>query len=89
MAAALAVQRHHIRLQAADPESLRDLDSARLRNQNHLGLRLTEPSPPVLLGPFDADGLALPKIASSVYDPRSPAVSGMPDVRMLFSSLRG
>jgi hypothetical protein len=84
MAAALAVLGHHIGLQAADPESLRDLDPARLRNQ-----KPDRAEPPVLLGPFDADGLALPKIASSVYDPRSPAVSGMPDVRMLFSSLRG
>ncbi len=87
MAAALAVQGHHIGLQAADPESLRDLDPARLRNRHPLGLRLTEPSPPALLGRFDADGLALPKIANSVYDPRAPAVSGMLDVRMLFSTL--
>jgi CRISPR-associated helicase Cas3 len=35
---------------------------------------------------FGADGLELPKISRSLYDPRSP-ISGMLDVRMLFSAL--
>lgn len=83
--AALAIQGHHIGLQAWS--SLADLKPDRLAARHPRGLRLTDPDVEALLARLGADGLALPA-ATSWSDPRTvPEGSRQLDVRMLFSAL--
>jgi CRISPR-associated helicase Cas3/CRISPR-associated endonuclease Cas3-HD len=87
VAAALAVQGHHVGLQRADPDSLLDLDPENLTTRHPLGLTLTERDPTVLLERLEADGLWLPDVTRSLYEPSAPSLPAMLDVRMLFSAL--
>ncbi len=89
IAAALAVQGHHVGLQEATPDALQGLDPSKLMENHPQGLKLSEPDIATLLSHFNAEGLSLPDDAArSVYDWRAaPRAAGMLDVRMLFSCL--
>jgi CRISPR-associated helicase Cas3/CRISPR-associated endonuclease Cas3-HD len=90
IASALAIQGHHIGLQKAEPDSLRELDIKRLTQRHPLELRLSEPNLEVLLQRLNADGLDLPEVCSSLYDyntRESMSAAAMLDVRMFFSAL--
>ncbi len=86
VAAALAIQGHHIGLQSHG--SLKDLGNfARFAANHPLGLQVTEADVPLLLSRLADEGLALPSPESSVFDPAHPKAASMLDVRMLFSAL--
>lgn len=89
IAAALAIQGHHIGLQVLDKESLRELDPVRLTQaENHpLGLRLTEPNMDILLERLEADGLAPVQPSVPLCKGITITASAMLDIRMLFSCL--
>lgn len=88
IAAALAIQGHHVGLQRIDKDSLSDLDPVRLSANHPLGLRLSA---------SDADLPSLrareelelpPALESSVYGSSvHSSAAAMLDVRMLFSAL--
>jgi CRISPR-associated endonuclease/helicase Cas3 len=87
IAAALAIQGHHIGLQQAGKDSLRALDPNVLGHLHPLGLRLSDTDTKLLLQRLAGDGVGLPDAAfASVYE-RSPYAAAMLDVRMLFSAL--
>ncbi|HEY2293476.1 MAG TPA: CRISPR-associated helicase Cas3', partial [Thermoanaerobaculia bacterium] len=86
IAAALAIQGHHIGLQS--PGSLKDLgDFARFAARHPRGLEVTETDIPLLLWRLAADRLALPRPKLSVFSREHPKAGAMLDVRMLFSAL--
>jgi len=88
--AALAIQGHHIGLQKADTDSLRELNPQELLKNHPLGLRLSDPDPDPqhFLNCFENDGLTLPQtLVASVYDRSSLSASAMLDIRMLYSVL--
>jgi len=90
IAAALAIQGHHLGLQKADKHSLRELDLSRLAERHPLDLRLSESNAQTLLERLDADGLKFPEVPASVYDYTrlgQMSAAAMLDVRMLFSAL--
>jgi CRISPR-associated helicase Cas3 len=89
LAAALAVQGHHIGLQKADKDSLGELRPEFLVARHPLGLRLTEARLEPLLERLRLDGVALPPPPASGYTLTGPPGAGarMLDVRMLFSAL--
>jgi CRISPR-associated helicase Cas3/CRISPR-associated endonuclease Cas3-HD len=87
IAAALAIQGHHVGLGKGDRDALRELEPSRLRERHPLGLRLTGSEVSILMARLAADGLELPHPSGSLYDPCGPAGAGMLDVRMLFSAL--
>lgn len=87
IAAALAIQGHHVGLQADDKGSLGDLDPQRLAKHHPLGLRLTETEIACLQSRFEADGFAWPEVSASILDRNAPHVARMLGVRMLFSTL--
>ncbi len=89
IAAALAIQGHHVGLQQATESDLKDLCPARLEGNHPQNLRLSEPDTERLLGLLAGDGLVLPdqpveSLYSGLY---GPSASAMLDVRMLFSTL--
>lgn len=85
MAAALAIQGHHVGL--GSREGLRDLRPEQLAARHPLGLSLTERDPGLLLSRLEADGLQLPALTGSVFDQQAPKAAAQLDVRMLFSAL--
>jgi CRISPR-associated helicase Cas3/CRISPR-associated endonuclease Cas3-HD len=86
IAAALAVQGHHIGLQSMD--SLRDLKPEKLAVAHPLGLTLSEADPGVLSARLAADGLSVPTTKAAIYGPcRRNTASAMLDLRMLYSTL--
>lgn len=90
LAAALAIQGHHIGLQVGSADDLRNINPAKLREQHPLNLKLSEHDIAELLHRLSNDGIDLPKAASlkSLYDGlQAPAAAGMLDVRMLYSAL--
>jgi CRISPR-associated helicase Cas3/CRISPR-associated endonuclease Cas3-HD len=91
VAAALAIQGHHIGLQQASKDSLGELNPARLTQHHPLNLRLSEADVTRLLSHMRTDGLALPdpeELPNSLYSGLCGAsASAMLDVRMLFSTL--
>jgi len=91
IAAALAIQGHHIGLQQATGDALRSLDPKRLEKIHPLGLRLSETDLASLCDVFEHDGLRLPEpetFGKSVFPGLDlPRVASMLDVRMLFSVL--
>lgn len=87
LAAALAIQAHHIGLHRADDDSFRALEPRRLAERHPLNLTLTEVNPALLLERFTADGLTLPFVERSVFERAAPSAGSMLDVRMLFSTL--
>lgn len=91
IAAALAIQGHHIGLQEGSPPAIMTgYDIAKLSNPNThpLGLELTESDLKSLLDRFEADGFARPSPpVLSHYDFHTQPVAAMLDARMLFSAL--
>lgn len=93
LAAALAVQGHHIGLCRAQKSNFDSLDPAKLSSMHPLGLRLSCPDLSLLQARFFADGGHYPAPApgtSSLFveDVESGYnVAAMLDVRMLFSAL--
>jgi CRISPR-associated helicase Cas3/CRISPR-associated endonuclease Cas3-HD len=86
VAAALAIQGHHIGLQSQS--SLKDLSNfSRFAAHHPQSLQVTEADIPLLLGRLAEDGLVLPSPGRSVFDPMHPKAASMLDVRMLFSAL--
>ncbi|WP_295389644.1 CRISPR-associated helicase Cas3' [uncultured Thiodictyon sp.] len=87
IAAALAIQGHHIGLQRGDPMSLMGLDPAKLTNQHPLGLALSDADLERLLARAQADGLQFTAPATKAVTSWHKAVAAMLDVRLLFSCL--
>ena len=87
IAAALAIQGHHIGLQRGDRISLIGLDPGKLSHQHPLGLTLTDPDLDRLLARADADGLEFTPPPTKAVTSWNKAVAAMLDVRMLFSCL--
>lgn len=88
VAAALAIQGHHIGLQHLEIESLRQLDPQRLAQRHPLGLRLSATSVAELGKRLSADGLCLPEgIRPMLGSSLASTVPTMLDVRCLFSTL--
>lgn len=87
IAAALAIQGHHVGLGRGDGDSLRELEPKRLIAHHPQNLRLTESDGGVLTARLEADGLRLPSLPGSLYDRNALLGAGMLDVRMLFSAL--
>ncbi len=89
IAAALAIQGHHVGLREGDADSLRMLNPEKLRERERP--RLSEPDPSVLIQRMQEDGLAIPKVDSierTIYErSASETAAGMLDVRMLYSAL--
>ncbi len=90
VAAALAVQGHHIGLQQLQKDALRTLNPEELQNNHPLGLRISEADWKELLKRFHDDGLKLPdprEIRTSMLENQSQHVAAMLDIRMSFSAL--
>ncbi|MEA1980805.1 MAG: CRISPR-associated helicase Cas3' [candidate division Zixibacteria bacterium] len=93
VAAALAIQGHHLGLQKGDADSLRDLDSKNLTEEKRSdGLRLSESTNSgykFLMERFINDGLSLQtNDFESIYNPKENKSAGaMLDVQMLYSCL--
>lgn len=85
VAAALAIQGHHIGLKEATPDSLRNLDPAKLRQAHPLGLTLSDGDVSYLV----RHGITLPprEELASLYQWGENHAGAMLDVRMLFSVL--
>lgn len=84
IAAALAVQGHHVGLQQGDSTSLRGLSPNKLEEQK---VRLTETDPEALLQRLAGDGLTLPQKVTGLCPPQQTTTAAMLDVRMLYSAL--
>jgi len=91
IAAALAIQGHHVGLQQASKGSLSLLNPDKLVESHPLGLRLSERDQEILLDRLRKDGLRLPdcqEMDDSLYGGlQYPPVASMLDVRMLYSAL--
>lgn len=87
VAAALAIEGHHIGLQRGNRESLRRLLPDNLASAVLPGLALSDPDITRLQSRAVADGLEFRKPATSVIASWAQAVAAMLDVRMLFSCL--
>uniref|UniRef100_E6PG15 Metal dependent phosphohydrolase n=1 Tax=mine drainage metagenome TaxID=410659 RepID=E6PG15_9ZZZZ len=87
IAAALAIQGHHVGLQRADNDSLRRLAPMNLTNAVLPGLELSESDLDLLESRASADGLSLPVPPEPCKDYWKYEVAAMLDVRMLFSCL--
>jgi len=87
IAAALAIQGHHIGLQRGGRDGLMGLDPARLARQHPLGLALSDPDLARLVARARADGLDFTPTATKAVTSWEKAVAAMLDVRMLFSCL--
>jgi len=90
IAAALAIQGHHIGLQKAEKDSLCNLDPTRLSQNHPLGLRLSEADIKLLIQCLRDDGLNLPVVSASIIDSQNHqrmSAAEMLDVRMLYSAL--
>jgi CRISPR-associated endonuclease/helicase Cas3 len=90
VAAALAIQGHHVGLQRADRQGLGSLNPASLQRYHPFRLELSDPDPSRLEQRAEADGLAF----ATAVRPALPlqaglarAVAAMLDVRLLFSCL--
>lgn len=86
IAAAIAIQGHHLGLQRLDQDSLRSLSPEKLAANHPLGLKLSENNLELLLEHFRADGLSCTAPAAPPLD-LAAAASVMLDIRMLFSTL--
>lgn len=87
IAAALAIQGHHIGLQRGDNDELRRLHPATLANAVLPGLQLSESDLDALTTPAAADGLQFAAPATPCMQGWHQAVAAMLDVRLLFSCL--
>ncbi|WP_396956543.1 CRISPR-associated helicase Cas3' [Nitrosomonas sp.] len=91
IAAALAIQGHHIGLQQGNPDALRRLNPLILLQSHPLRLELSHSDVAELKKRAEASGLSFQKPAVTVVsankDKAEPAIASMLDVRMLFSCL--
>lgn len=85
VAAALAIEGHHIGLQRGARESLRRLLRENLATHIPPGLALSDPDIERLASRAASDGLKFPTPATRVLTSWERAVAAMLDVRMLFS----
>lgn len=87
VAAALAIQGHHIGLQRGDRTSLLGLEPGRLATHHPLGLTLSELDLARLLERAKADGLSFQTPRSKAVTSWEKPIAAMLDVRLLFSCL--
>ena len=89
IAAALAIQGHHIGLQQGNPDALRRMNPLALSQNHPLRLELSHPDVAKLKNRAEADGLAFQKPTATILSPNNmgQAIASMLDVRMLFSCL--
>jgi CRISPR-associated helicase Cas3/CRISPR-associated endonuclease Cas3-HD len=90
VAAALAVQGHHIGLQegAFTASFKTGFDLTAKSTSDGRSLRVTETDANALVQRLEASGISMPAApAESIYDHKAEALAGMLDVRMLFSAL--
>ncbi len=90
VAAALAIQGHHVGLQGASVEFLRGIDPKMLIQNHPFRLELSDPDPLHLKHLAEMDGLAFEtpeRTALSLKDGMRYPVAAMLDVRLLFSCL--
>lgn len=90
VAAALAIQGHHIGLQRGNKDALYAMNPANLNQRHPLNLKLSDSDLSLLKSRADADSINFIKPDNCIINPReifkSP-VAAMLDVRMLFSCL--
>ena len=87
IAAALAVQGHHVGLQRGDKASLRALEPAHLASSHPQQLRVTATSPEPLLRCLEEDHLRVAAPQSPLCSAPGATAAAMLNVRMLFSAL--
>lgn len=90
IAAALAIQGHHVGLQRANTDALRRMSPQSLTENHPFGLALSDADHMRLKQRAEADGLFFHTPAQTVLSPKNgmaQAVANMLDVRMLFSCL--
>ena len=90
VAAALAIQGHHVGLQGASVESMRAIDPKRLIQSHPFRLELSDPDPLLLKHLAEMDGLVFEtpeRKALPLKDGMRYPVAAMLDVRLLFSCL--
>jgi len=90
VAAALAIQGHHIGLQKGSRDALRAMNLATLTSQHPLSLKLSDDDVNRLKSRFTSDNLTFSKSKRLVVEPDKGfqnQVAAMLDVRMLFSCL--
>ncbi len=90
LAAALAIQGHHVGLQRGSPSALRGIAPDKLAVQHPFNLHLSDPDTDRLVQRAQADGLQFDtptSTAISLQGSFAQAVAAMLDVRLLFSCL--
>jgi CRISPR-associated helicase Cas3 len=89
IAAALAIQGHHIGLQKAEEDALREVCLLAPELAQRASARFSESSLDLLLQRFAKDGLSLPEasVKSEYGGLNAPPAGAMLDVRMLYSAL--
>ena len=90
IAAALAIQGHHVGLQRGNPSDLRGMEPRNLAVRHPFNLQLSDPDAEALVRCAQADGLQFdtpPATALSLQCSFAQAVAAMLDVRLLFSCL--
>ena len=88
IAAALAIQGHHIGLQQGNPDALRRMNPLTLSQNHPLRLELSHSDVSALRKKAESDGLVFEKPAATALSAQIEyAVTSMLDVRMLFSCL--
>ena len=87
LAAALAIEGHHIGLQRGDKGSLRRLLPDNLKANHPLRLSLSDEDPDRLISRARADGLSFAKPRTVALTSWEKAIAAMLDVRLLFSCL--
>lgn len=89
IAAALAIQGHHIGLVTGNRDRFRvQMNPDRLVHEHPLNLTLSDGDVDALMNMLKADGIELPESFDSTYDAERPdKAAAMLDVRMLYSAL--
>jgi len=87
IAAALAIEGHHIGLQSANADMLRRLKPSQIATNHPLRLALSDPDLDRLLNRARGDGLRFAPPTKAMAALGGPAIAGMLDLRMLFSCL--
>ena len=90
VAAALAIQGHHVGLQQGNNQALRNLNPTILSIQHPLNLKLSDTDIDLLKSRYSGDGLVISRPDDVIINPQKGfqnRVAKMLDVRMLFSCL--
>ncbi|MCG6861416.1 MAG: CRISPR-associated endonuclease Cas3'', partial [Chromatiaceae bacterium] len=87
LAAALAIEGHHIGLQRGSRDSLRRLLPDNLKGNHPLRLSLSDEDPGRLMNRARADGLSFSKPPTLAFSSWEKVIATMLDVRLLFSCL--